>query len=119
VPIAIWTIVEVNIAIVCACLVTIKPLIIKLLPKLLLDRNARDGYQPQASSDERPVRQLTVGSKPLRVLPVNSTLRSEPDLTESKDMEANAAVSSDESVNRQDFKQDEIISIPSKVVLYK
>jgi hypothetical protein len=73
VPIAIWTCVEVNVAIVCACLMTIKPLIVKLLPKIFLERNVR-GFERQGSGERSP-RQLTIGSKPVQLRDGGNLLR--------------------------------------------
>ena len=65
--VAIWTLIEVNTAIVCACIMTLKPLIAKLFPNLLDPRGMSLDTPPGAvvSQGGRP---LTIGSKPFRVI---------------------------------------------------
>lgn len=65
--VAIWTLIEVNTAIVCACIMTLKPLIAKLFPNLLDPRTSAADTPPGAvvSQGGRP---LTIGSKPFRVI---------------------------------------------------
>jgi hypothetical protein len=56
-----WTCVEVNIAIVCACLMTVKPFIGKFWPWWL---HPRDGYEQQASDPHG--RPMSIGTRPSR-----------------------------------------------------
>ncbi|KAK3687807.1 hypothetical protein B0T22DRAFT_479091 [Podospora appendiculata] len=56
-----WTVVEVNTSIVVACLMTLKPLVARFLPRLL---DSREGAG--TSSDTSSAPPLTIGSRPLR-----------------------------------------------------
>jgi hypothetical protein len=65
VGISYWTCIEVNAAIACACMVTLKPLAMRMFPRLLgagMDESPRDSAVPIAH-DGRP---LTIGSRPSR-----------------------------------------------------
>ncbi|KAI0838700.1 MFS general substrate transporter [Hypoxylon sp. FL0890] len=46
-----WSAVEVNVGIICACIPTLKPLIRRILPAMLVDPNATRTYEKDASTD--------------------------------------------------------------------
>lgn len=49
ITIACWTIVEPNLAVICACLTTIKPLVSRLFPRLLVGSNDRMTSSPDGT----------------------------------------------------------------------
>ncbi len=64
-----WNVVEVNVAIVCACLMTVKPLVSKLWPQLLEPSTSGEGHTnstKEEHSDTSPSGSLGRGSRPPR-----------------------------------------------------
>jgi hypothetical protein len=64
-----WTIIEVHSAIICACLITLKPLLVKILPARLVGRAARAVAREQKQAEiainyDRPP---TVGTRQVRL----------------------------------------------------
>jgi hypothetical protein len=66
--IANWTCIEVHVAIICACLTTLKPFLTRFFPKILGSRtsNSREGWEENPGVLDGYQRPLTVGSKPSR-----------------------------------------------------
>lgn len=60
-----WTCIEVNTAIVCACVMTLKPLINRYLPSLVRSRMSAPSGNTDAV-DSGGIRPLTIGSRPVR-----------------------------------------------------
>ena len=67
-----WNVVEVNVAIVCACLMTLKPLVSKLWPQLLDPSSSGEGQtdSKEEHSDVSPSGSLGRGARPPRGLDV-------------------------------------------------
>lgn len=61
-----WTCIEVNTAIVCACVMTLKPLINRYLPSLVQSRMSAPSGNTDALADSGGLRPLTIGSMPVR-----------------------------------------------------
>jgi hypothetical protein len=76
IAISYWTSVEINFAIICACVMTLKPLITKIAPNLI-DEGLRpsdlEGDQRTASGGHPP----TIGTKAVRIHHVGHSLVSE------------------------------------------
>lgn len=68
VPLSYWTCLEVNTAIVCACVMTLKPFLTHYFPSLTRSRptSSPTGHSPHESAGGAP---LTIGSRPVRNLP--------------------------------------------------
>lgn len=69
-----WSAVEVNVGIICACIPTLKPLIKQILPSMITDRS-KTGSNKTASTSEfctsnEPHRSPPVGVEPLNVRPL-------------------------------------------------
>jgi fucose permease len=50
-----WSVVEVNISIICGCVPSLKPLVARLLPKLIRDTNGTQTSPPNYATEESPV----------------------------------------------------------------
>ena len=63
-----WNVVEVNVAIVCACLMTLKPLVAKLWPELLEPSTSGEGHtdSKEEHSSVSPSGSLGRGATPPR-----------------------------------------------------
>ena len=61
-----WTCIEVNTALVCACVMTLKPLIGRYLPSLVRSRRSVSGAPSDAVGPDGRTRPATIGSRPLR-----------------------------------------------------
>jgi hypothetical protein len=63
-----WTCIEVNTAIVCACVMTLKPLISRYLPSLVRSRISRTSrhHSNAVVNPAGQLRPLTIGSRPMR-----------------------------------------------------
>jgi len=86
VPISKWTVIEINMAIICACLTTLKPILTNYFKpwasRCLPLHGRREQQGPSSSSPDSTTRPRTIGSTPLDVfrrfgqtLTFESTLR--------------------------------------------
>ncbi|KAK3996747.1 major facilitator superfamily domain-containing protein [Cladorrhinum sp. PSN332] len=88
-----WSAVEVNVGITCACIPTLKPLIIRILPAMLVDPNwtrksgsqyaeenyARSGTKPNSVDNSQPPTRMTPADSPVSQLPPPAFMITPPD----------------------------------------
>lgn len=100
-----WSAVEVNVGIACACIPTLKPLIIRILPAMLIDP---DGSTRRTSetTDKPPTVQSTHSHEPTAVMPNGEDELSVPGQTHQPESDFEAQISAMEFLTTPDMLRE-------------
>jgi hypothetical protein len=112
-----WTCIEVNTAIVCACVMTLKPLINRYLPSLIRSRISAPTRHSNAADPSGAIRPLTIGSRPVREAGQDKGRRSWLVLPERMDIDAPMEAEVDAHIELIGGKKDMEAHLADKIGL--